>query len=91
MHCVLELPSSGTDFATRCQLIKAGFSKVLPATKRRYWEHLNCDEQDYRAHLAYLHFNPVKYGHVRQVTDGTRFNVPRPGGAWDRLARLGRE
>ena len=85
MHCVLELPPSDTDFATRWRLIKGGFSKGLHATERRsavrrarrergirqrrYWEHLIRDEQDYRAHLDYLHFNPVKHGHVRRVAD----------------------
>ena len=85
MHCVLELPPSDTDFATRWRLIKAGFSKGLPATERRsavrrargergiwqrrYWEHLIRNEQDYRAHLDYLHLNPVRHGHVRRVAD----------------------
>ena len=85
MHCVLELPPSDTDFATRWRLIKAGFSKGFPATERRsvvrrargergiwqrrYWEHLIRNEQDYRAHLDYLHFNPVRHGHVRRVAD----------------------
>src|SRR5690606_4705047 len=62
MHCILELPPGDTDFATRWRLIKAGFSKHLPATERRsavrrargergiwqrrYWEHLIRDEAD---------------------------------------------
>ncbi|WP_448505980.1 hypothetical protein [Immundisolibacter sp.] len=33
--CVIELPPSGADFATRWQLLKAGFSMRLPATARR--------------------------------------------------------
>jgi putative transposase len=27
------------------------------------------DESDYRAHMDYVHFNPVKHGLVAQVTD----------------------
>lgn len=29
-----------------------------------YWEHLLRDERDFRHHLDYLHFNPVKHGLV---------------------------
>jgi len=37
--------------------------------QRRYWEHLIRDEADYRAHLDYIHYNPVKHGWVKQVKD----------------------
>ncbi|MGE4001770.1 MAG: transposase [Planctomycetaceae bacterium] len=30
----------------------------------RYWEHTIPDEQDFDQHLDYLHYNPVKHGHV---------------------------
>jgi putative transposase len=30
--------------------------------QRRFWEHQIRDEQDYRAHVEYIHFNPVKHG-----------------------------
>ncbi len=30
--------------------------------QRRLWEHQIRDEQDYRTHMAYVHFNPVKHG-----------------------------
>jgi putative transposase len=84
-HCVLELSSEDSDYATRLRLIKMGFSKILPKTERRsavrvkwgergiwqrrYWEHLIRDEADYRAHLDYIHYNPVKHGWVKQVKD----------------------
>jgi putative transposase len=32
--------------------------------QRRFWEHCLRDETDFRRHLDYLHFNPVKHGHV---------------------------
>ena len=37
--------------------------------QRRYWEHLIRDERDYRAHMDYVHINPVKHGLVRCVAD----------------------
>ena len=85
MHCVIEFPQGDSNFALRWRLIKAGFSKRLPANEwrsavrhargergiwqRRYWEHLIRDETDFNAHMDYLHFNPVKHGHVTQVVD----------------------
>ena len=30
--------------------------------QRRFWEHTIRDERDYAAHMAYVHFNPVKHG-----------------------------
>ncbi len=85
LHCVIELPPGDADFATRWRLIKGGFSRRLPATERRsavrvargergiwqrrYWEHLIRDERDFAAHMDYVHFNPVKHGHVARVID----------------------
>lgn len=85
LHCVIELPVGDADFATRWRLIKMGFSKGLPRTERlskvrarrgergiwqrRYWEHLIRDEADYRAHMDYVHINPLKHGLVGQVCD----------------------
>jgi putative transposase len=85
LHCVMELPSGDADFANRWRLIKMGFSKALPRTERvsrvraargergiwqrRYWEHLIRDEADFRAHMDYVHINPVKHGWVDRVVD----------------------
>ena len=35
----------------------------------RYWEHTREDEDDYERHFDYLHFNPVKHGHVQCPRD----------------------
>jgi putative transposase len=35
--------------------------------QRRFWEHTIRDEDDYRLHLDYIHYNPVKHGLVRAV------------------------
>ena len=31
----------------------------------RYWEHTLEDEEDFERHFDYIHWNPVKHGHVR--------------------------
>ena len=85
LHCVVELPPNDADFATRWRLIKMGFSKVLPPTERRsavrlkrgergiwqrrFWEHLIRDEADFRAHMDYVHINPLKHGWVKRVNE----------------------
>jgi putative transposase len=85
LHCVMELPPEDANFAMRWRLIKMGFSKSLPPKERRskvrqkrgergiwqrrYWEHLIHDEADYRAHIDYVHFNPVKHGWASHVSD----------------------
>ena len=72
------------DFGLRWRLIKSAFSRSLtagePITKsrsrkgergiwqRRYWEHTVRDEWDYVRHVDYIHFNPVKHGHVDDVS-----------------------
>jgi len=37
--------------------------------QRRFWEHQIRDEKDFNNHFDYIHFNPVKHGHVKRVQD----------------------
>ncbi len=85
LHTVWELPPGDADFATRWMLIKAGFSRRIAdgervslsrckhgergIWQRRYWEHAIRDERDLHNHIEYIHYNPVKHGHVAQVRD----------------------
>jgi len=32
---------------------------------RRYWEHLIRDQEDFRKHVEYIHYDPVKHGWAR--------------------------
>jgi putative transposase len=85
LHAIWTLPEGDADFSLRWRLIKSAFSHGLPrgerisasrASKgergiwqRRYWEHTLRDEADFERHVDYIHFNPVKHGHVRRVQD----------------------
>lgn len=85
LHCLWTLPPDDDDFALRWARIKAGFSRHLPlgerrrasrirkrergVWQRRYWEHSIRDDEDLRRHLDYIHFNPVKHGHVKRASD----------------------
>jgi putative transposase len=37
--------------------------------QHRYWEHALRDETDYRRHVEYIHYNPVKHGYVESPRD----------------------
>jgi len=85
LHAVWTLPDGDHDFSTRWATIKRLFSWGLPAGEarsasraakrerglwqRRFWEHTIRDEQDFRAHVDYVHFNPVKHGLVARPAD----------------------
>ena len=85
LQCVIELPEGDADFKTRWMLIKMLFSRAIPKTEhrseirikrrergiwqRRYWEHLIRDEADFKAHVDYVHINPLKHGLVKNVVD----------------------
>ena len=82
-----------SDFAGRWRRIKKTFSKQIPVTEhrsavrqrrgergiwqRRYWEHLIRDEVDYRNHVDYIHYNPVKHGLVSRATDWPHSSLHR--------------
>jgi putative transposase len=98
LHSVWTLPEGDTDYAMRWRLIKSTFSRLLPSgehvsesrrTKsergiwqRRYWEHTLRDESDFGRHIDYVHFNPVKHGHVHRVKDW-------PHSSFHRMVQLG--
>jgi putative transposase len=85
MHCLWTLPPEDFDFPARWQMIKATFSRSVPHSdnqhaslvrkresgvwQRRYWEHTIRDENDYAAHMDYIHFNPVKHGLAARAAD----------------------
>ncbi len=98
LHAVWTLPEDDANFALRWRLIKTIFSHGLPAGERisasradkaergiwqrRYWEHTMRDEKDFARHVDYVHFNPVKHGHVKRVSDW-------PYSSFHRMVKLG--
>jgi putative transposase len=85
LHCIWTLRPEDADFSTRWHDIKARFSARIPKGERlserrqfkgergiwqrRYWEHTIRDENDFARHVDYIHYNPVKHGHVERVAD----------------------
>lgn len=85
LHCIWRLPTDDADNATRWRHIKSLFARNVPygewrsehrtmkrergIWQRRYWERLLRSERDVNMHVDYIHFNPVKHGHVCRVRD----------------------
>jgi putative transposase len=70
LHCIWHL-SADCDYSRRWQAIKALFTRKMkagpvgpPYWQPRFWEHLIRDEEDWRRHLDYIHYNPVRHGLV---------------------------
>lgn len=85
LHCLWQLPEEDADYGLRWSLIKRLTSQAVPSVQgvslsrrlrreaglwqRRFWEHRIRDEADYRRHMDYLHWNPVRHGLVERVGD----------------------
>jgi putative transposase len=85
LHMIWTLPEGDRNFSTRWRLLKARFAMAFPAGpdlraslrrraekgiwQRRFFEHLVRDEDDFAAHVDYIHYNPVKHGHVSRPVD----------------------
>ncbi len=76
LHCIWRMPEGDADFSSRWREIKKAASRQIdtspnsrnerPVWQRRYWEHAIRDEEDWRRHVDYIHYNPVKHGLVNQ-------------------------
>jgi len=84
LHTIWRLPEDDADFSKRWMVIKRYFSSGLPRQaaslskinkrekgvwQRRFWEHCIRNEDDWRRHMDYIHFNPVKHGYVESPAD----------------------
>jgi putative transposase len=91
-HAVWTLPSDDFNYAERLRLIKARFTTQLLKAgvnvakdsrgeyklwQKRYWEHTIRDDQDFEAHVNYVHINPVKHGYVARAIDWPHSTIHR--------------
>jgi putative transposase len=56
------LAGGGRDVTVSTSRTKRGERGVW---QRRFWEHLINDQEDFARHMDYIHYNPVKHGHVK--------------------------
>lgn len=85
VHLMMTLPEGDDNCAKGISCLKGQFSSQLQKSEfinesrvnkgergiwqRRFWEHRIRDELDYQRHMDYIHYNPVKHGHVLKVSD----------------------
>jgi putative transposase len=79
LHTVWRLPPDDADFSMRWRLIKHFVATGIRAEcnargekavwQRRFWEHVIRDEVDWRRHVDYVHYNPVRHGYVDHPAD----------------------
>jgi putative transposase len=84
LHAVMTLPADDADFSGRWRRIKGLFTRQAMASgvpvernargeyalwQSRFWEHTIRDDGDLTRHVDYIHYNPVKHGHVSRVSD----------------------
>lgn len=84
LHAIWQLPDGDTNYATRWRDIKSSFVRSLTKAghkiernergetniwQARFWEHVIRDDDDLQKHIDYIHFNPVRHGHVARVAD----------------------
>ncbi|OSI15484.1 REP-associated tyrosine transposase [Neisseria dumasiana] len=73
LHTIWHLPENDADFSERWRQIKRHSQYLIGSDMRlwqkRFWEHAIRDEADFARHFDYVHFNPVKHGHVSKVSD----------------------
>ena len=76
LHAVIRMHDAAGDYPRLWQDIKKGFTRRVAGPgagvspwQARYWEHTIRDGSDLRAHVDYVHFNPVKHRHVVRVVD----------------------
>ena len=93
MHMTMTLPPDDTNYSQRISFIKSAFSRQIELMEginssrrskrergiwqRRFWEHLIRDEHDYETHLDYIHYNPVKHGHVKSPSQWLHSSIHR--------------
>jgi putative transposase len=85
LDTIWTLPPDDGNFSVRWNRLKARFSRLIEPGERisksrqkcrergiwqrRLWAHLIEDQDDYNRHVDYIHWNPVKHGHMENVID----------------------
>ncbi|MDN5864349.1 MAG: transposase [Gammaproteobacteria bacterium] len=79
LHCIWRLPQGDGDYSSRWREIKKTVSRrIAPRSderrerrvwQRRFWEHVIRDDENWRRHVGYIHYNPVKHGYAARPAD----------------------
>ncbi|WP_367155881.1 transposase [Methylomonas sp. HYX-M1] len=86
LHCIWTLPPDDENLSVTWNMLKGRFSRSIDqgerilksrqkrrergVWQRQLWTHLIEDQDNYNRHVDYIHWNPVKHGHVKSVIVG---------------------
>jgi putative transposase len=77
-HLHLMLNLHGADLSQVVHRLKMSFAGAYRRStgrhddrlwQKRFWDHIIRDEADYRRHIDYIHFNPVRHGYAYNPFD----------------------
>lgn len=72
IHCIWTLPKNDNDYSL-CNKTLLTPSKIKrnesTIWQRRFWEHTISNNSDYKNHLNYIYWNPVKHGYSNLVSE----------------------
>lgn len=93
LHTIWTFPDDQLDYSLRWRLIKSNFSKTQAINEnrsvsrvqrgergiwqRRFREHMIRDQDDFRWHMDYTYFNPVRHHHVGSVKEWSHSSFHR--------------
>ena len=65
---------------------RINFSGHMNFWQKRFWDHVIRDEKDFENHINYIHYNPIKHGYARNLSDWQyrSFAVWEQRGVYDR-------
>jgi len=84
LHTIWTLPHDDDNYPQRWRTIKSQFTRAIKTKgylikknkrsehyvwQKRYWEHTIRDDKALQCHIDYIHYNPVKHGHVSNVSE----------------------
>jgi putative transposase len=79
-HIIIQ-PTGESNFSGIMHSLKSNFtrehkkqlgfssSQSMNFWQKRFWDHVIRDDKDFENHLHYIHYNPVKHGHVKDPRD----------------------
>ncbi|WP_427854545.1 REP-associated tyrosine transposase [Halomonas dongshanensis] len=84
LHCIWTLPKEDADYSSRWRDIKKFASRefdrpvgVTQVWQPGFWEHVIRNETDWRRHMDYIHFNPVKHGYTTDPSNWPWSSFPQ--------------
>ena len=87
IHLIIKTPEESPNYSPIIHSIKRNFIRNYQKTKdikdksliwqSRFWDHVIRDDDDFKKHLDYIHWNPVKHGFVNDPIEWQWSTFPK--------------